>query len=221
MTPIIRASKAVTSTRRRLNTARGVLPEEILPPPSTIFFRGEEADRQIQEHIEDPNQLPLEEEDMELFDEPGYEPEVVHTKKVTKAKKTGVNPIEDIMKAMREGEAVMIKCLGVNTYQVSVIPNDIIVSKTGFQYLKKGITGRQYWLEVLNPEFEEWSKKWNAMTYSEKLKYAKSKKIKWESVPDNPKLDVMRMSEAVRKAENIEKYKPEYMKRSARSKIRG
>jgi hypothetical protein len=239
MTPIIRTNKPIESTRRRL--LKGVLKEnDNLLPPSAIFT-GEEAQRQIEEAIEDPDQIPLEEDEIDPFeeevkpskttrvrmvttpvvDDAEEEPEVIKTKKITKARKIGVNPIEDIMTAMRNGEALMLKKEGINTYQVSVIPNDIIVSKTGFQYLKKGITGRQYWDEVLNPAFTEWSKKWNAMTYSEKLKYTKSKGIKWDAVADNPKLDVMRMTEAVRKAENIEKYKPEYRKRSARSKVRG
>lgn len=225
MTPIIRNNKPPTSTRRRLLTGR--LSSDSLPPPSAIFT-GEEAQRQLEEDIESPDQLPLEEGETDPFEdfEPAKptieeEPEVIKTKRVTKARKIGTNPIEDIMSSLRDGEALMLKKEGINSYQISVIPNDIIISKTGFQYLKKGLTGRQYWDEVLNPEFAVWSKKWNAMTYSEKLKYTKSKKIVWEPVPDNQKLDVMRMTEAVRKAENIEKYKPEYMKRSARSKVRG
>jgi hypothetical protein len=238
MTPIIRNNKPVTSTRRRL--LKGVLPSDVLLSPSEIFT-GEEAQRQLEENIEDPDQYPLEEDEIDpyeevpvsrtssrvkmsqIVDEPEIdeESEVIKTKRVTKARKIGTNPIEDIMSSLRDGEALMLKKVGINSYQLSVIPNDIIVSKTGFQYLKKGITGKQYWDEVLNPEFIEWSKNWNAMTYSEKLKYTKSKKIVWEPVPDNPRLDVMRMTEAVRKAENIEKYKPEYKKRSARSKVRG
>jgi len=141
--------------------------------------------------------------------------------KQLKAKKVGFNPIEDIMNAMRSGEAVMIKREGTNSYQVSVVPNDIIVSKTGFKYLKKGITGKQYWNEVLNPEFEVWSKKWNSMTYTEKLAYATKLGVTWRRSETNERLDVMNMSEAVRKAENIDKYKPEYKKRSARAKVRG
>jgi len=137
-----------------------------------------------------------------------------------KARKVGVNPIEDIMNAMRSGEAIMVKREGVNSYQVSVVPNDIIVSKTGFKYLKKGITGRQYWEEVLNPEFAIWSKKWNSMTYTEKVAYATKLGVAWRHT-DNERMDVMLMSEAVRKAEHIDKYKPEYMKRSARAKVRG
>jgi len=138
-----------------------------------------------------------------------------------KATKVGFNPIEDIMNAMRSGEAVMIKREGTNSYQVSVVPNDIIVSKTGFKYLKKGITGKQYWQEVLNPEFEVWSKKWNSMTYTEKLAYATKLGVTWRRSESNERLDVMNMSEAVRKAECIDKYKPEYKKRSARAKVRG
>lgn len=148
------------------------------------------------------------------------ETEPVRIEKKLRAKKTGVNPIEDIMAAMRDGEAVMIKREGSSSYSVSVIPNDIIVSKTGFQYLKKGITGKQYWREVLNPDFEVWSKKWTAMTYSEKIAYAEKHKISWEHIEDE-RLNVMRLTEAVRKAEHIEKYKEEYRKRSARNKIRG
>jgi hypothetical protein len=149
------------------------------------------------------------------------ETEPVKVEKKFKGKKTGTNPVEDIMKAMRSGEAIMIKCDGLNSYQVSIIPNDIIVSKTGFRYLKKGITGKQYWIEVLNPEFTEWVEKWGKMTYTEKKAYADKLGVVWRRSETNERLDVMNMAEAVRKAENIEKYKPEYMKRTARAKIRG
>lgn len=247
MTPLIRNS----NVRRRL-IPRGVLPPEVLPPPSAVFG-GEQAEAQLQEALdnvgneEEYDSTPIEEiaaespmkvvrnvsmrkpsrirtipiEDEPTEEESSTETESVKVEKKFKGRKVGSNPVEDIMKAMRSGEAIMIKFDGVNSYQVSIVPNDIIVSKTGFQYLKKGITGKQYWKEVLNPEFEEWSKKWSNMTYTEKLEYATKLGVVWRRVETNERLDVMNMTEAVRKAEHIEKYKPEYMKRSARSKIRG
>ena len=220
MTPII----------RRKIVSRGVLPEkESLPAPEEIFEDEEVKTEPVvsKKRTEIPKlssskvKIVTREEDDEEKDVDEQIQQPVIVDKRVKIKKTGTNPVSDIMDYMRSGEAIMVKKEGTSSYTVSIVPNEILISKTGYQYLKKGVTGKQYWNEVLNPAFVEWSRKWTAMTYSEKLDYAKSHNISWDTVEGNERLNLMNLSEAVRKVENIEKYKPEYMKRSARSKIRG
>ena len=218
----------MTAVIRRRIVPRGVLPTEELPPPSALFGddEPENAIPVVTKPVRVSKVAIIASEEYQDFDkeddvEEEVKPEPVVVARKLKAKKIGVNPIEDIMTAMRSGEAVMIKREGSSTYSVSLVPNDIIVSKVGYKYLKKGISGRQYWDEVLNPEFVEWSKKWNTMTYSEKLEYAEKNGIVWNRKPDNEKYDVMMLTDAVRKFNNIEKYKEQYRKRSARAKVKG
>lgn len=231
MTPIIRSSgnsSQQPAVRRRI-IPRGTLstrePGEDnsvkLLPPSEVFDKEEEELPVLTQPAVDkaPKLQVIKEEDEDNSTEEEVDQEPKVTKKL-KAKKIGVNPITDIMEEMRSGEAVMIKKDGLSSYTVSIIPNDILVSKTGYKYLKKGLSGKQYWDEVLNPEFPVWSAKWGSMTYDEKLAYAIKNKIVWNKTED-ARLNVMLLTEAVRKSLNIEKYKPEYRKRSARAKVRG
>jgi hypothetical protein len=191
-------------------------------PPSEVFNSDEPPEDQIFESIatseREVDKLLDSEEEHSVDAEPHAR---LRIEKKMKIKKTGVNPIEDIMLALRQGETVSVMREGLNSYSVAIVPSEIIISKAGFQRMKRGLTGKQYWEEVLNPEFEQWIKRWGTLTYSEKLSYAVTHKIEWVRVEDNERMDVMHLTEAVRKAENIEKYKPEYRKRTARNKIRG
>lgn len=137
-----------------------------------------------------------------------------------KAKKSGKNPVEDIIEVLRKGEALMIRKDGISSYIVSIVPNEVIVSKTFNNILKKGIIGKQYWEEVLSPEFTEWISKWNAMTVTEKYEYAEKHAIVWKH-SDEQKIDIMSLTEAARAAAGVQKYKPEYQSRQARARIRG
>lgn len=218
----------MTAVIRRRIIPRGVLPSEELLPPSEVFNK-EEPENPIPVVSKPVKKSRVEivtsdeEEDFDKEDdiEEVVKPEPIIVTRKLKAKKIGVNPIEDIMTAMRSGEAVMIKREGSSTYTVSLIPNDILISKVGFRYLKRGISGKQYWEEVLNPEFVDWSKKWSTMTYSEKIAYAEKNGITWNRKLDNEKYDVMMLTDAVRKFNHIEKYKEQYRKRAARAKVKG
>jgi hypothetical protein len=73
---------------------------------------------------------------------------------------------------------------------------------------------------MVDPNYLEWINTWKAKSYAEKKAYAKKAKIKWEEHADE-RIDVMRITQAVREAEGIEKYKPEYRSRQARAALRG
>ena len=160
------------------------------------------------------------EEDIDNSSEIEQQEPVVVSKRFKAAKKTGKNPIEDIIEALHSGEAIMVKKEGVTSYSVHLIPNEVIISKTFTNILKKGIIGNQYWNEVLNPDFKPWLLKWNAMTNTEKYEYAEKHKLTWKH-SENQRLDIMALTEAARKDAGINKYKPEYQTRAARARIKG
>lgn len=81
------------------------------------------------------------------------------------------------------------------------------------------MTSSEAWHATVSDEFLEWSKTWNAKSFEEKKKYAKQLKCKWEE-NDDPRIEVMRITQAVREKEGIEKYKPEYRTRAARAALR-
>lgn len=191
----------MTPTIRRKLIPRGVLPPKI---PET----------------NKPSSEPVKRVRTKRSQETSAPEEPMPIDKEFKAKKSGKNPVEDIMEALRKGEAIMVKKEGVSSYAVSIIPNEVIVSKTFNNILKRGVIGKQYWEEVLNPEFTDWIAKWNAMTTTEKYDYAGEHKIEWKHA-ENQKLDIMNLTEAARLISGVQKYKPEYQSRQARARIRG
>jgi hypothetical protein len=76
-----------------------------------------------------------------------------------------------------------------------------------------------FWNEVISPEFREWNEKWAAMSYEQKVKYAKKLGVKWEH-DDDPRTDLMRIAPAVRAKEGIKKYKEQYQTRAQRADLR-
>ncbi len=65
----------------------------------------------------------------------------------------------------------------------------------------------EYNKEVMTPEYLEWFYKWDRMSTEEKAE--------WEH-HDEPRIDSMRMAQAVREASGIVKYNEAYSSRSAR-----
>jgi len=147
------------------------------------------------------------------------EPEVPEEpKSVAKIiKKTGANPVMDIMELMETGKALLITKESEGVWIVNLSSQDSIVAKIA-DYGK--LSGKQYFEEVANNDYIEWSKEWKQLTYSEKKNKALKLGVVWTKHP-NPKVDVMRITDAVRQKLGIQKYKPEYATRLARSKIRG
>lgn len=143
------------------------------------------------------------------------EEEVIPAKKikVQKVEETVIGSIlVEAMKQLGDGKVVVISSLGHDKFSVGY--SDAVAA------VKEKIRGKQYWDIVASPGYKSWNHEWHQKTYDEKVKFAKSKKIKWDTHP-NPKVDVIRLTEAVRAALGVEKYKPEYRSRSARANLRG
>ena len=122
------------------------------------------------------------------------------------------NPLPHFMDLMEEGQVLLISKTDDDTWLMSIGEGQVL---SGAQKLK----GKAYWDEVLSPEFQEHNSTWKELTYDEKVKEAKKLKVEWDS-HENPKVDVMRITDKVRQHLGISKYKPEYAGRSDRAAIR-
>jgi hypothetical protein len=128
--------------------------------------------------------------------------------------KVGMNPIADFMEMLEVGQSIIITRDSDLTWRVS--------SGTMTKAPSGKIMGRQgkaYWEEVANPAFTDWQREWGQKTFAEKKAEAKKLGVTYEA-HDNPKIEVMRITEAVREKIGIQKYKPEYASRAARAAIK-
>ena len=83
----------------------------------------------------------------------------------------------------------------------------------------RAATWDEYNKTVLTPEYLEWTVKWDKMTMEEKLEFAEEMKATWEEHKE-PRINSMRMAQAVRESLSIQKYLDNYNTRSARRAIR-
>lgn len=134
-------------------------------------------------------------------------------------KKTVLKPVTDtvmssmfmaLISSMADGSSIIITKIADNKWSIT--------SGESVQQKKSGLKGNDYWKEVLDPAYVEWSKEWTAMSAEDRIKLAKSKKVQWKEDPD-PRVNQMRCTEAYREAMGIEKYKPEYRSRKARKEL--
>lgn len=126
------------------------------------------------------------------------------------------NAISAIFDAMAEGQIAVLKKVDSRTILMTLTDEDAGLSVAAGP---RKLSGKEYWQEVLDPDYNEWREEWVELTYEEKVARAKKAKVKWEE-HENPKVDVMRLTEAYRKHLGVHKYKPEYRSRSARSAVR-
>jgi hypothetical protein len=77
----------------------------------------------------------------------------------------------------------------------------------------------EYNNEVMTSAYLEWFGKWDKMSMEEKAQFAEESKAEWEAHPE-PRINSMRMAQAVREVSEIVKYKEEYSSRSSRNRVR-
>lgn len=145
------------------------------------------------------------------------EPELEKEKRAPIAVKAVDDQVADalfgnLLDTLAEGKALIITRLKGNKYQVT--------QADALQASGRKMTNAEVWNQVVNPEFLDWHAEWNEKSFEEKKKHAKKVKATWEP-HDDPRIEVMRITQAVREAEGIEKYKPEYRSRAARAALRG
>ena len=140
------------------------------------------------------------------------EPEVIEVKKVDDQVAEGV--FSELLEAMDEGQAVIAVRLPGNKWQF--MTGDVQTTSTGGVKLK----GKEFDGEVQTIEYQEFIVEWSDLTYQEKVKKAKKLKVAWETHDDN-RVDNIRLMLAVRDKLGIEKYKPDYINKSARDRLKG
>ena len=141
------------------------------------------------------------------------EPKVVEVKKVDDQVAEGV--FSELLEAMAEGQAIIAVRLPGNKWQF--VTGDVpTVGGTGGVRLK----GKEYTDEVQTEEYREFIVEWSDLTYQEKAKKAKKLKVTWETHKDK-RVDNIRLMLAVRDHLGIEKYKPDYINKSARDRLKG
>ena len=133
-------------------------------------------------------------------------------------KKTGSNPIGDMLEHMEVGKVLLVTKQSDSSWTIALSTQNDVIMKLAKSGTNK-LTGKAFFDEVINPEYLEWRSEWKELTYAQKKSKALKLGVTWNEHP-NPKVDVMRITEAVRKHLNVQKYKEEYRSRSVRGKLR-
>lgn len=81
------------------------------------------------------------------------------------------------------------------------------------------LSGKAYRDEVRSQEFRDHQAVWKELSFEEKVAQAEKLGVEWAE-HDDPRVEVMGVTVAVRKKLGIEKYKPQYRTRAARAAIR-
>lgn len=118
-----------------------------------------------------------------------------------------------LLENLDDGATLVITRTGEDTWSVS--GGSAAVLASGPQKLK----GKAYYDEVYSMEFIEHHEMWKQLTASEKKAQAKKLKATWEPHEDE-RVEVMRVTAAVRAKLGIEKYKEQYQTRAARAAIK-
>lgn len=125
--------------------------------------------------------------------------------------------VKALLAALQDGLALVVTPLNNGALEIVATPQEKSAAKKASR--ANVLTGNAYWQEVLTPEFREHEREWLSLSLDERKKEAKKLKVKWEP-HDNPKVDAMNMTTAVRAKLGIEKYKPQYQSQAARKLLR-
>lgn len=134
-------------------------------------------------------------------------------------RKKGTNPMVDLLEHMKIGTILVIIKEDKESWKVTQTDKfftSLITPAMAGARLK----GKSFWDAVSNPEYQQWSREWNQLTFSEKKKRAEKMGVTWE-ISKNPKIEAMNITKAVREHLGIEKYRDEYKSRAARANIKG
>jgi hypothetical protein len=150
--------------------------------------------------------------------------EVVETEPVAEQEDAQVEAsteptLATVLSKLEEGDAVVVyrNADGVlllqtlDAYKVS----DVAIATGGTGKVPSG-----FWGKLMSEEYKEWHAEWSQQTYEEKLAYARENKLEWNEYPDDPSVDVIRISMAVQKHLGIEKWNEGYRTQGDRKKAK-
>ncbi len=82
----------------------------------------------------------------------------------------------------------------------------------------RAIKLNEFFSIAYSDEFKAWINEWTPLTYEEKVALAKKEGVTWEN-HETAKIDVMRISEAMREKRGVAKWRPEYESKAARDAL--
>jgi hypothetical protein len=135
---------------------------------------------------------------------------------LTKVKKVEDSQMEilasTLLNTLNNRQTLVITKLDDGKFSISLADAKVMATTSG------KLRGKEYWDEVLHPDYVAWQTEWKAMTQAEKAALCKKAKVTWEHQED-PRVDAIKMADAYCRAMGISKYKDEYKERKVREAI--
>jgi len=134
--------------------------------------------------------------------------------------------VETLFELLNKGVAITLRPLGgkVLMYQSTTVDKLASAIPVGRGKTKSGrkryaIDGKTHWNTICTPEFLEFEEDWKQYSYEEKVEIALDEGVEWVR-HDDQRTDNMRLTQAVREAREITKFRPEYQDKQARDDLR-
>lgn len=125
--------------------------------------------------------------------------------------------LTDVLEAMQDGQTLLITRKKNGTWEMRTVQTNAKVLTAEEDSMPK-LSGKEYWDEVLSPEYRAFYEDWNGKSFEERKAYAKKLKVRWES-HESEKIEKMNLGTAVLNHLGIEKYKEQYRSSVARRRI--
>lgn len=130
---------------------------------------------------------------------------------------SGGELLEAILQVIDEGYSItIVKIAGKYLLHKAGCAKD--AGRTRARISNRTMTRKDFEEIAYSEEFKKFYPEWAKFTYEEKVEVAESENISWKR-HETPKIDVMRLTTAVRTSRGIEKWKSQYNSREARKDL--
>lgn len=205
--------------RRRLRVKPKAEEQEELEEVENLLDAVESGELQVDDAEEDVDDTPIRQARRilrkgETPKDEGPKEEIIKPEPLPPAGKVvfSTDPMTDVLDDLAVGHAVVITREDKERFSMRVLETNEFSATPVISYT-------EYLDIVYSDEYKEFEKEWGAMDADERIAYAKKHKIKWEE-HDTHRINLMRVTQAVREHRGIEKFKPEWNTKAKRSKIR-
>lgn len=158
------------------------------------------------------------EEDEEEDEEPKAK---VRSVRLPAEDKVATASVADLGSALLEvldaGQSLMLRKVGSN-YAIYKVDANAFTAKGKRGRGDRAIKLNEFFDIAYSDEFKAWINEWTPLTYEEKVALAKKEGVEWEN-HETAKIDVMRISEAMREKRGVAKWRPEYESKAARDAL--
>jgi hypothetical protein len=124
-----------------------------------------------------------------------------------------IDDLTRLLDYMAKGHTLMLQRYSDDTWEIGMTKEERVASG------RKKLTGVSYWDEVLSDEFQTFQKEWSKLSPEEKIAKARKEGVTWDE-HDDPKINIMHLSDAYRAHYKIKKYKPEYENAAMRKALK-